>query len=68
MARGPYLQNRFEFLPTVIYIGVAARGEGAGDAVWTIKKIDLNGDGDPIRVTWTDTTAVWDNRADETYT
>jgi len=68
MARGPYLQYRYEILSDAIYVGEAARGELSSEAVWTIKKIELSPDGDPTRVRWTDTTGVWDNRATETYT
>ena len=67
MARGPYLQQRFEILPTVIYVGVAERGALSSDAMWTIKKIDFDGSGNPTLTRWTATTAVWDNRASETY-
>ena len=60
-------QQKFEFLSTAIYVGYAAENMTAAQAAWTIKKITLVS-GNPTQITATAPyTAVWDDRATETY-
>lgn len=49
---------------TTIYIGSAAPGTATSDSSWYIEKIDTN---NPITILHSGNTAVWDNRASETY-
>lgn len=54
--------------PTTIYTGYAAPGTADSAAAWTIQRIVFTG-ATAIDETWTTVgTAVWDNRASETYT
>ena len=65
----PYLQQRYDLSSsTVNYIGYAARGTASGDALWKIKRLDFDVNGNLTQVRWSNTTAVWDNRTSETYT
>lgn len=50
----------------IVYIGVAAPGSGLASAVWQIVKIDKTVTNN-VSVTTTGNTAVWNNRASETY-
>lgn len=52
---------------TVNYIGTAPLGTAAASPVWRIKKMTFDVDGNLQSVLWTGVTAVWDNRASETY-
>jgi hypothetical protein len=62
-------QSRYDLSSTtVMYIGQAAQGALPSAAVWTIKKITFTAGGNPLQTTWSSTTAIWDNRALETYT
>ena len=57
----------YDIQSTIIYIGTAQQGSDTGDPVWIIKKITLDINGTPISTLFTDETAIWDNRASETY-
>lgn len=62
------VQARYDIGTTTIYVGTAALGAAASAASWTIRKITLSG-GNPTQSQWTALrTAVWNNRATETYT
>jgi len=61
------VQQRFDIQSAVMFIGSSALGTASSAAMWTIKKIDLDGNGNPIHARWTDTTAVWDDRLTENY-
>lgn len=63
----PYPAQRFDIGETTIYVGYAPRGTATSSAAWKIKKVDLT-DGAPTATRWTAPTAVWDDRATETYT
>ncbi len=60
-------QRRIDIQPTVIYVGTAARGEPTSAMAWRIKRIDLDGDGNPTVIQWSEMMAVWDDRATTTY-
>lgn len=63
------LKATFDLQDTVIYIGYAPKGTATSAASWTIRKVELDGDGLPTSATWTaERVAVWDNRASEAYT
>lgn len=49
----------------VVYIGQAASGTATSASSWTITKIDKTAS--PVAITHTGATAVYDNRASETY-
>jgi len=51
---------------TVIYIGTAELGSATSAAVWEIKRITLVA-GEPTFTEWSSSTAIWNNRASETY-
>lgn len=60
--------KRIDMGTTYDYIGYAELGALASDPVWTIKRITKNVDGDPESIEWTtEASAVWDDRATETY-
>lgn len=62
------VQQRFDIGTAAIYVGEAAKGAAASAAVWTIKKVTLDGSGNPTQVQWSaDRLAVWNNRTSETY-
>lgn len=50
-----------------IYIGVAMRGTADTDAAWRIKKIFYDSDNEYDYELMSGKTAVWSNRASETY-
>jgi hypothetical protein len=50
----------------IIYIGTASMGTLSSSAAWLIKKVTLSG-GNPVSTQWSTTSAIWDNRALETY-
>lgn len=54
--------------PTTFYIGSAPLGSLPGDAVWRIKRISFDGNGNFTELRWSNATAVWNNRTSETYT
>lgn len=61
--------KRFDIGATAIYAGEAASGTATAAAAWTIKKISLDGSGNPTSITMTAIrSAVWDNRTTESYT
>lgn len=64
----PYLKQEYDIGATVIYVGYAPRGTATSAAAWTIKKTALDVTGNPTSTLWTSVTAIWDNRATETYT
>ena len=60
--------KRFDIGASTIYVGEAASGSTTSAAVWTIKKIVLDGSGNPTSITMTAIrSGVWDNRMTETY-
>ncbi len=61
------VKQLFDIQAAVMYVGRAALGSSAAAAAWTIKKVVLDGAGNPVSTTWTSMTAVWDDRATETY-
>lgn len=64
----PAYQRRFDISDTVTYTGRAAHGVASSAPGWTIMRTTLVA-GVPTTETWTGVgTAVWDNRATETYT
>ena len=61
-------QKAYEFATTVIYIGYADFGVSQASTGWTIKKINLDTNGNPQQETWTAVGAgTWTNRTSETY-
>lgn len=63
------LTKRHDIQEAVIYVGTAPRGTTTASTGWTIKRVQLDGDGDPTSEMWTDEgAAIWDNRSSETYT
>ncbi len=53
---------------TVIYAGKANRGLATSTVGWTIQRTTLDAGGNPTTIQFTDEgTAIWDNRATETY-
>lgn len=50
----------------IVYVGIAARGSATSSSVWQITKIDKTVT-NQVTITSTGTTAIWDNRATETY-
>lgn len=66
-AQGPQ-QKLYEFNDTIIYVGYSEFGVSSSQDLWTIKRINLDANGNPTLETWTATgTAIWDNRTSETY-
>lgn len=63
------LKTLYDFAPLAIYVGTASLGAVTSAAEWTIKRITLNGAGNPTDTMWTDIrSAIWDNRVGITYT
>lgn len=63
------LQSAYDFTSSAIYVGSAPLGALTSAAAWTIKRITLNGAGNPTDTMWTDIrSAIWDNRVGTTYT
>lgn len=61
-------KKRFDIQSTVSYVGYAPNGTATSSSGWTIKKTTFDLSGNPIEETWTtENTAVWDNRASESY-
>lgn len=52
---------------TDIYIGTAAQGTDPSASAWLIKKITLDGSGNPISTLYSSDTAIWNNRVTEIY-
>lgn len=52
--------------PANLYIGYAPLGSSQANPVWTIKRI-AQVSGTPVATQWTGRTAVWNNRASESY-
>lgn len=52
---------------SVNYIGYAPSGTATSAAVWIIKKINFDTYGNPQNVLWSNSSAVWDNRVNTTY-
>ena len=63
------LKNVYDFTSSAIYVGSAPLGALTSAAAWTIKRITLNGAGNPIDTQWTGIrSGIWDNRLTESYT
>lgn len=61
-------QKAYEFGTSVIYIGYSNFGIATSGSGWTIKKVILDGSGNPTTETWTSVEgAIWDNRTTEYY-
>ena len=61
-------QKAYEFGTSVIYTGYADFGVAQSSTGWTIKKLDLDGSGNPISEKWTGVgVAIWNDRTSETY-
>jgi len=60
------LKEVYDIGDTVIYVGSAVLGTLTSAAAWRIKRTYLVG-GNPTITQWTSSTAVWDNRATETF-
>lgn len=61
-------QRRYDFTASAIYVGAAPAGAATSAASWTIKKIGLDAGGNPTYSQSTNIrSAVWNNRATETY-
>jgi hypothetical protein len=63
-----YSIQAYDIQSTVMYVGTAIQGTLNSDAKWLIKKVALDGGGNPTSTKWSSTTAVWNNRTSETYT
>lgn len=63
-----FVTKRMDIQTTVIYIGTAQAGTAESAIGWTIKRLLLDASGNPttIDITTKDT-AIWDDRATETY-
>lgn len=59
-------KTAYDIGDTVIYIGTAELASSTSSAVWLIKRITLV-DGTPTFTEWSSTSAIWDDRAIETY-
>jgi len=57
----------YDIQELIIYVGTAPQGSASNNSVWRIKKTTLDIDGNPISQTTSSSTAIWDNRASETY-
>lgn len=61
-------QKAYDFQDTVLYFGYADFGVLTSESTWTIKKLDLDTNGNPLAEQWTAVeSAVWDDRLTETY-
>ena len=56
-------QQAIETLALVIYQGYAALGVAAATAGWTIKRVTLDGSGNPTAIQWSAVNQIWNNRA-----
>jgi hypothetical protein len=63
-----YLKKMYDIQNNVIFIGSAPRDTATNTAAWRIKRIDIDVNGNPTQVRWTEGSAIWDNRLSETYT
>lgn len=62
-------KKRFDIEETVIYVGYAPNGTALADIGWTIKRINLDANGNPTSETWTGVgVAAWSDRLTATYT
>lgn len=61
------LHERYDIQATVIYAGRAERGTAASASAWIIKRILLDGSGNPTASAWAGPNVIWDNRAGLTY-
>lgn len=62
-------KRAYDFQTSVIYVGYTGLGVDESGSGWTIKRISLDGSGNPTTTEWTGfRSATWDNRAMETYT
>ena len=61
------LKQEVEIQTAVIYVGTAPLATATSDPNWRIKRILITGGGAEFEIEWTGTTAIWDNRATETY-
>jgi hypothetical protein len=63
--------QRYDFASsTIIYVGSAAIGSSAGSSVWRIKRVTLNGDGNPTAIEYAGSGAFnqnWNDRASLSY-
>lgn len=63
-----FSQKKYDMQATVMYIGNAQSGVLSSEAKWTIKKFSMDADGNLTAQTTTRAySAIWDNRASETY-
>lgn len=61
-------QKAYEFATNYIYMGYAEFGLAQTGSGWTIKKLDLDTDGNPTTERWTGVeVATWVSRSSETY-
>lgn len=60
-------KEAYDIGTTTIYFGTAPQGTALSAGAWLIKKTTLV-DGLPTLVQWSSLTAIWDNRASESYT
>lgn len=61
-------QKAYDFSDTVMYFGYADFGVLTTQPLWTIKKIDLDSNGNPQTEQWTAVeSATWVSRSSETY-
>ena len=65
---GPILKQEVDIQATVIYVGTAPLSTATSAASWRIKRVLITGGGAGYETEWTGTTAIWDNRATESYT
>jgi hypothetical protein len=62
------VQKAFDIQAAIIYVGVSPLATSLAGTGWTIQKITLVA-GNPTASNWTAVgTAIWNNRAAETYT
>lgn len=59
--------SRYDVSDTIIYMGTAPAGSLDADAVWLIKKITMDVDGNPVDEKVSDSGVIWDDRAGLTY-
>ena len=61
-------QKAFEFSSTIIYMGYADFGIAQSNTGWTIKRLNLDTNGNPTNEQWTAVNSgTWDNRTSENY-
>lgn len=61
-------QKAYEVSASVMYVGYAEVGTALSDTGWTIRKLELDADGNPTSEKWTAVgAATWNNRSSETY-